>query len=100
MTWAAVLTLAAGAYLFKVVGLVVVGARPLPERLRGALALIPAALLSALIITNTVTAGQHLVVDARVPGVLAAALAAWRKLPFPAVIAIGAAVTALVRAVT
>ena len=60
--------------------------------------MIPAALLSALIVANTVTLGQQLVIDARLPGVAAAAVAAWRKLPFPAVIAIGAGVTALVRA--
>ena len=98
MSWAAVLVLGAGAYFFKVLGLVIVGGRPLPPRLQACLALIPAAMLSALIVSNTVTVGQHLVIDARLPGVLAAALAAWRKLPFPAVIAIGAGVTALVRA--
>jgi branched-subunit amino acid transport protein len=98
VSWAAVLVLGAGAYFFKVLGLVIVGGRPLPPRLQACLALIPAAMLSALIVSNTVTVGQHLVIDARLPGVLAAALAAWRKLPFPAVIAIGAGVTALVRA--
>ena len=98
MSWLAVLALAAGAYLFKVLGLVVIGGRQLPERVEGALALIPAALLSALIVTNTLVSGQQIVIDARLPGVLAAAVAAERKLPFPAVIAIGAAVTAVVRA--
>jgi uncharacterized membrane protein len=100
VSWTAVLVLAAGAYLFKVTGLVIVGGRPLPSRLQGALALIPAALLSALIVTNTLAVGRHLVIDARLPGVLAASVAAWRKLPFPAVIAIGAGVTALVRLLT
>jgi uncharacterized membrane protein len=99
VSWIAVLALGAGSYLCKVVGLVVVGGRPLPVRLRACLALIPAALLSALIVANTVTLGQELVIDARLPGVAAAAAAAWRRLPFPAVIAIGAGVTAIVRAV-
>jgi branched-subunit amino acid transport protein len=94
-----VLVLGGGAYAFKALGLVVIGSRPLPGPLRGCLALIPAALLSALIVTNTVTLGQQIVVDARLPGVLAAALAAGRKLPFPLVILIGSAVTALVRLV-
>jgi uncharacterized membrane protein len=97
MSWTALLVLAGGAYLFKVTGLVIIGGRPLPPRLQGALALIPAALLSALIVTNTLAIGRHLVIDARLPGVLAASVAAWRKLPFPAVIAIGAGVTALIR---
>jgi len=99
VSWLAVLALGAGSYLCKVVGLVVVGGRPLPVRLRACLTLIPAALLSALIVANTVTLGQELVIDARLPGVAAAAVAAWRRLPFPAVIAIGAGVTAVVRAV-
>jgi len=98
VSWLAVLALGAGSYLCKVVGLVVIGGRPLPARLRACLTLIPAALLSALIVANTVTLGQELVIDARLPGVAAAAVAAWRRLPFPAVIAIGAGVTALVRA--
>ncbi len=99
MSWLAILALAGGSYLCKVVGLVVIGGRPLPPRLQACLSLIPAALLSALIVSNTFTLGQELVIDARVPGVAAAAIAAWRRLPFPAVIAIGAGVTALVRAV-
>ena len=97
MSWLAVLVLGGGAYLCKVLGLVVIGGRPLPARLRSCLTMIPAAMLSALIVANTVTLGQQLVIDARLPGVLAAAVAAWRKLPFPVVIAIGAGVTALVR---
>ena len=96
MSWLAILALAGGSYLCKVVGLVVIGGRPLPARLQACLALIPAALLSALIVSNTFTLGQELVIDARVPGVAAAAIAAWRRLPFPVVIAIGAGVTALV----
>jgi len=36
-----------------VVGLVVIGGRPLPPRLQACLSLIPAALLSALIVSNT-----------------------------------------------
>ena len=64
-------------------GLVVIGGRPLPARVQACLALIPAAMLSALIVANTVTLGQHLVIDARLPGVLAAAVAAWRKLAVP-----------------
>ena len=33
----------------------------------------------------------------RLPGVLAAAVAAWRRWPFPVVVTVGAGVTALVR---
>jgi branched-subunit amino acid transport protein len=62
--------------------------------------LIPAALIAALVVKDTFSVGQHLQVDARVAGVAAAVVAAWRKAPLIAVIVIGAAVTAAVRALT
>ena len=48
---------------------------------------------------QTFSDGQQLVLDARAAGVAAAAVAVWRRAPFPLVIVIGAAVTALLRAV-
>jgi uncharacterized membrane protein len=98
MSWALVLALAAGSYGFKVLGLVVIGSRPLPVRLTRCVALLPAALLPALIMTGTFADGQSLVLDARVPGVAVAAVAAWRGASFPVVIGLAAVVTAVVRA--
>lgn len=98
MTWSLVVLLAAGAYACKVVGLVVVGRRSLPPVVQRCLALIPAALISALIVKDTLSVGQDLVVDARLAGVTAAVVATWRRLPFVVVIVIGTAVTAAVRA--
>ena len=98
MTWTLVLALAAGAYACKVAGLVVVGARTLPPVVQRCLALIPAALISALIVKDTVSLGQDIVVDARLAGVTAAVIATWRRAPLVVVIVVGAAVTALVRA--
>ena len=43
MTWTLVFLLAGGSYFFKVLGLVVIGDRPLPPVLERCLALIPAA---------------------------------------------------------
>ena len=100
MTWPLILILGAGAYGFKVLGLVVLGGRTLPDRLNRCVALLPAALLAALIVVQTFSVGRHLVLDARAAGVAAAAVAVWRRAPFPLVIVIGAAVTALLRAVT
>jgi branched-subunit amino acid transport protein len=99
MTWTLVLALAVGAYFFKVVGLVVIGDRTLPPVLERCLALIPAALIAALVVKDTFSVGQHLQIDARAAGVAAAVIAAWRRAPLIVVIAIGAAVTAAVRAV-
>jgi branched-subunit amino acid transport protein len=97
MTWGLVLGLAAGAYFFKVLGMVIIGGRALPARLERCLALIPAAVVAALIAGDTVATGHHLQVDARLAGVGAAVVAASRKLPVVVVIVIGAAVTAGIR---
>lgn len=99
MTWSLVLVLAAGAYGFKLLGLVILGGRTLPAPLDRCLALIPAALIAALVVKDTFSIGQDLVLDARAAGVGAAVIAAWRRAPLIAVIVIGATVTALVRAV-
>jgi branched-subunit amino acid transport protein len=97
MTWALILALAVGSYAFKVSGLVVLGAARLPERLMRCVTLLPAALLAALIVVGTFADGQALVLDARAAGVGVAALAAWRRAPFPVVIVLAAAVTAFLR---
>ena len=98
MTWTLVFLLAGGAYFFKVLGLVVIGDRSLPPVLERCIALIPAALIPALIFKDTFSIGQHLQIDARAAGVGAAVIAAWRRVPLILVIVIGAAVTAAARA--
>jgi len=100
VTWTFVFALAATAYAFKVLGLVLVGDRQLPPVLDRCLALIPAALIAAIVVKDTFSVGQHLQLDARAVGVAVAAVAAWRKAPLIAVIIIGTAVTAALRAVT
>ncbi len=76
-----------------------IGSRRLPPALERCLALVPAALISALVVMNTFSTGNDLVVDARAAGVGVAAVAAWRRAPLVVVIVLGAAVTALVRRV-
>jgi uncharacterized membrane protein len=100
MSWTAIGLIAAGAYLFKVVGLVVIGPRATAGG-RGleVAALLPPALLAALVAVQTLGDGRSVQLDARVAGVAVAAVAAWRRAPFVVVIAIGAAVTAALRAV-
>jgi hypothetical protein len=68
-------------------------------RTRRVALLLPVALLAALIATNTFSAGDRLVLDARAAGLAAAALAVWRKAPFLVVVAVAAATAALLRAV-
>lgn len=97
MSWTLVLALAATAYAFKVLGLVVLGGRRLPAVVERCSALIPAALIAALVVKDTFSSGQHLEIDARVAGVAVAVIAAWRRAPLLVVIVAGAATTALLR---
>ena len=99
MSWGFVFLLAATAYGFKVLGLVLVGDRTLPPMLDRCLALIPAALIAAIVVKDTFSVGQHLQLDARAAGVGAAVIAAWRRAPLLVVIVVGAVVTAGLRAV-
>jgi uncharacterized membrane protein len=99
-TWPALGALAAGSYLLKVTGLVVLGARRPPPRLDAALELLPAALFGALIAVSTFGDERSLVLDARAAGVLVAAVAIWRRAPFPVVVLAAAVATAAVRALS
>jgi len=98
VSWALVLALAVGSYGFKALGLVVLGGRDLPPRLMRCVALLPAAVLPALIVVGTFGGDRELVLDARAVGLaVATPLAIW-KAPFPVVIGAAALATALVRA--
>lgn len=68
--------------------------RPRVQRLA---ALLPIVLLAALIGVQTFGKGQAVSLDARLAGVLVAAIAVWRRAPFLVVIALAVVVTALVR---
>ena len=101
MSWWLVFLVGAGAYAFKVLGLVVVGDRPLPAVLERCLGLIPAALIAAIVVHDTFgLGGQQLQLDARAAGVGSAVLLSWRRTPFVVVVIVGAAVTAVIRAVS
>ena len=97
MTWTLIILLAVGAYAFKVTGLLILGGRSLPPVFERCLGLIPAAIITALVMKDTFTVGQDLTLDARALGIAVAVIAAWRRAPLIVVIVLGAAVTALVR---
>jgi branched-subunit amino acid transport protein len=98
MSWAAVLLLAAGAYVFKAVGLVVLGRRAVDGRVVAVAALLPAALLTALVMVNSFAGERRLVLDARAVGLVVAVVATWRRAPFVVTVVAAAAATAGVRA--
>ncbi|MBJ7361304.1 MAG: AzlD domain-containing protein [Ilumatobacteraceae bacterium] len=97
MTWTLIILLAVGAYAFKVTGLIILGGRSLPPVFERCLGLIPAAIITALVMKDTFTVGQDLTLDARALGIAVAVIAAWKRAPLIVVIVLGAAVTALVR---
>jgi branched-subunit amino acid transport protein len=97
--WLVVVLVGAGTALIKAAGPVLLGGRPLPERVDGVIGLMAPAVLGALVAVNTFGQAEALVLDERVLGVAAAGIALWRKAPILVVVLAAAAVTALARAV-
>lgn len=98
MTWGIILALAAGTFALKAVGPLLAGGRALPPRAAAVFALLPAALLGALVATQTFGDEQALALDARAAGVAVAAVAAWRRAPFIVVVILGTGTAAALRA--
>ena len=97
--WVVVGVVGAATVLFKAAGPVFLGRRALPPRVKSIVDLLAPVMLTALVVTQTVGGAGELTLDARVPGVAAAAIAVWRRVPIVAAMAIAAGVTALVRLV-
>ena len=95
MTWAAVLATALGCYLLMVAGLSVPERVLADPRIRRVAALLPVALLAALVAVQTFPEGIRL--DARVAGVGAGALALALRAPFLVVVGVAALVAAGLR---
>jgi branched-subunit amino acid transport protein len=97
-TWAVVAVTGVITIGLKGLGPAVLGGRPLPPRLLGALTLLAPALLAALVATAIFGGPRRLEVDARVVGLAAAGVAIWRRAPILLVVVVAAAATALARA--
>lgn len=98
-TWLVVALVGAGTVAIKAAGPVLLGGRPLPDRLTRVVELLAPALLGALVAVQTFGSGEALVLDARLLGVAAAGVALWRKAPLLVVVVVAAATTALARLV-
>jgi branched-subunit amino acid transport protein len=96
--WIAVALTGAATVALKAAGPVLLGERELPPRLRGLVGLLAPALLAALVVTQTLASGRHVVLDARLAGVAAAAVSLWLRAPVLIAVALAAAVTAGLRA--
>ena len=97
--WLGILGTAAGCYLLKLAGLAVpqrVVAHPLAGRVA---ALIPVALLAALVAVQVLAEGRSLVLDARLLGLGVAVVLLVLRAPFLVVVFAAAAAAALARLV-
>ncbi len=99
MSWTVILLLAAGCYLEKAAGMLLFGRFSATGRFRAIGALLPPALMAALIGLQTYGDAGDPLFDTRLAGVVAGGLAAWRNAPFWLVVIIAGATTALLRAV-
>lgn len=97
MSWAGVIALSLGAYAFKSAG-VAFGARVGPDAAsRWSLEIIVVPVLAALIAVGTLDGGEQLVLDARLPALLVAAVLVWRRAPFLAAVIAAGLTAALLR---
>jgi branched chain amino acid efflux pump len=96
--WLVVGLVGLGTLAIKASGPVLLGGRPLPVGLARVIELLAPALLGALVAVQTFGSGGSLVLDERVIGVAAAAVALWRRAPLLVVVVVAAAATALARA--
>jgi branched-subunit amino acid transport protein len=100
MIWAAVLATAAGCYAWKLLGLSVPERWLAVPRVQRIAALLPVALLAALVAVQTVADGQRLLLDARLAAVAVGVVALLLRAPFLVVVGVAALVAAALRAVT
>jgi len=97
MMWGAIILTGVGCYLLKLGGMSVpsvVLERPIVQRVAD---LLPVALLAALVGVQVFASGTHLVIDARVAGLLAALVALLLRAPFIVVVFVAALTAALIR---
>jgi branched-subunit amino acid transport protein len=98
--WFVVALTGAATMLIKATGPVLLGGRELPARVVGVVELLAPALLAALVVTQVFADDRDLVVDSRVVGLSAGALAVVARAPLIVTVVIAAAATAMVRALT
>jgi uncharacterized membrane protein len=95
--WLTIVVVAVASAAIKAAGPLLLGDRQLGPRATVVVASLGPALLTALVLVDTITAGRRLVVDARLAGVAAAGIALLLRAPMLLVLAVAVATTALVR---
>jgi len=100
VSWAAIVALAGLTYALKAGGVALSNRDRLPRPVEALVPLMPATLLTALVVVQTFGDGRSLTLDARAAGVAVGALLAWRDAPLLVVVVVAAAVAAGIRAVS
>ena len=96
--WAVVALVGVASVAIRAIGPVALGGRQLPARFAGFVELLAPAVLAALVVTQVAGGNRELILDERLAGLAAAAVALRLRAPTLAVIFAAAAVTALTRA--
>ena len=97
--WLSVLVVGAATVAFKATGPVLLGRRSMPSWLAGPVAFLAPAVLAALVVTQAVGGHREIVIDARLAGLGAGAVALALRAPLLAVMVVAAATAALMRLV-
>ncbi|MEO9174369.1 MAG: AzlD domain-containing protein [Gaiellales bacterium] len=96
--WSTVIVASAIAYGLKLAGYLVPVELLTGRRIARVTELLPACLLAALVVVETFTSGNRLVLDARAAGLAAALLALVLRAPFIVVVIVAAGTAAALRA--
>lgn len=99
MSWLAVWLCAGGLFVEKAAGAFVPRAWVSGARVRAVLALLPPAMLGALVLTQAVGSSDGLTIDLRLLGLAVAAVALLLRAPFLLVLVLAVASTAIARLV-
>jgi branched chain amino acid efflux pump len=97
MTWLVVAVVGAVTVAFKASGPVLLGRRRLPARAAALVDVLAPAMLAALVVTQTVGGDGEIVVDERLAGVAAGAVALRLRAPLLVVMVVAAATAGLIR---
>jgi branched-subunit amino acid transport protein len=97
--WLVVALSGAATVLLKATGPVLLGGRELPPKVVGVVGLLAPAVLAALVVTQVFADDRDLVVDSRLVGLGAGAVAVLARAPLIVVVFVAAASTAIVRAI-
>ena len=95
MSWWAVAALCGAAYALKFGGVALAGRAQRADALPLELVVVP--VLAALILVQTIGGDRAVVIDARLPALLVAALLVWRRAPILLIVLAAGATAALLR---